>query len=57
MAVRLTVEQFIADARIGRTPEEQDLATRRLEYATVAVLKHAPNAPDVAHTEAASETR
>ena len=52
MAVTLTVAQFIQDARIGATPEELELATRRLEYATAAVLKHAPDAPDIAHNEA-----
>ena len=54
MAVTLTVAQFIQDARIGATAEELDLATRRLAYATLAVLKHAPNAPDVIHDEATS---
>ena len=54
MAVTLSVTAFIADARIGATAEELDLATRRLAYATEAVLKHAPNAPDVIHDEAVS---
>ena len=54
MAVTLTVEQFIADARIGATAEELELAGRRLEYAAVAVLQHAPDAPDVVHNEAVS---
>ena len=54
MAVTLSVAQFIADARIGATTEELDLATRRLEYAAVAVLQHAPDAPDAAHNEAVS---
>ena len=54
MAVTLTVEQFIADARIGATAEELELAGRRLEYATAAVLQHAPAAVDSAHNEAVS---
>ena len=54
MAVTLTVEQFIADARIGATAEELELAGRRLDYAAVAVVKYAPDAPNEAHNQAAS---
>ena len=54
MAVTLSVAEFIADARIGQTAEELDLATRRVGYATEVVLRYAPGAPDVAHNEAVS---
>ena len=54
MAVTLSVAEFIQDARIGQTPEELALATRRVGYATEVVLRYAPNAPDVAHNEAVS---
>ena len=54
MAVTLTVQEFIADARIGATAEELDLAQRRLDYAAVAVVKYAPDAPNEVHNQAAS---
>ena len=54
MAVSITLDELAADLRIGDTPEERELAGRRLAYATVEVLKYAPLAPDVVHNEAAS---
>lgn len=52
MAVTLTLVQLTAALRLGDTAEETAEATRLLAYATEAVTKHAPNAPDVAHNEA-----
>ena len=54
MAVTLSVAEFIADARIGSTADELALATRRVAYATEAVVRYAPGAPDIAHNEAVS---
>ena len=58
MAVTLTVAQFISDARIGATAEELELATRRVAYATEAVMQHLGDAfngaPDVVVNEAVS---
>lgn len=52
MAVTLTAAQLRAALRIGETREETAEATRLLAYATEAVTKHAPTAPDAVHTEA-----
>ena len=53
MAVTLTVAELVAALRLGDTDEELVEATRLLAYCAEAVVKHAPNAPDVAHNEAA----
>ena len=53
MAVTLTVEELSNALRLSDSPEELAEATRLLEYATEAVTKHAPGAPDTAHNEAA----
>ena len=53
MAVTLTVEQLRAALRLNDTAEETAEVTRLLGYVSTAVLKHAPDAPDVAHDEAA----
>ena len=53
MAVTLTVEELRAAFRLNDSTEETAEVTRLLAYATEAVTKHAPNAPDVAHNEAA----
>ena len=53
MAVTLTQAQLSAALRMGSTTEENAEATRLLAYATEAVTKHAPEATDVAHNEAA----
>lgn len=53
MAVTLTAAALAAALRLGDSPEEGVEAARLLEYATAAVTKHAPGAPDVAHNEAA----
>lgn len=58
MPVSLTVAQFIADARIGATAAELDVATRRLAYAEAAIRQYLgksyATAPDVVLNEAAS---
>ena len=53
MAVTLTVAQLAAALRLSDSTEETAEATRLLAFATAAVVKHAPAAPDVAHDEAA----
>ena len=52
MAVTLTVEQLAAAIRLGSTDAETAQATRLLALGTVAVTKHAPNAPDTIQNEA-----
>ena len=51
MAVNLTVQELSNALRLGDSPEELAEATRLLAYASEAVVKHAPNASDPAHTE------
>ena len=53
MAVTLTQPQLAAAIRLGQSPEENAEATRLLSFATLTVEKHAPDAPDPAHNEAA----
>ena len=53
MAVTLTVEQLAAALRLGDTTDETAEATRLLAYATEAVTKHTPAAPDATANEAA----
>lgn len=53
MAVTLTTAELAAALRVGDTEEETAEAGRLLAYASEAVTKHAPAAPDVAHNEAA----
>ena len=52
MAVNLTVSALLAALRLGTTTEETNEATRLLAYATLAVEKHAPDAPEAAQNEA-----
>ena len=52
MAVTLTAATLAASLRLGNTAEETAEATRLLAYATEAVTRHAPDAPDVVHNEA-----
>ena len=52
MAVTLTVPGLLAALRMGDSTEENAEATRLLAFATEAVTKHAPNAPDVVQNEA-----
>ena len=53
MAVTITQAELSAALRLGTTDEENAQATRLLAYASTAVLKHAPLAPDTVHNEAA----
>ena len=53
MAVTITRAQLAARLRLGRTPTELDETDQLLDYCTEAVTRHAPNAPDVVHNEAA----
>ena len=52
MAVTITVEGLRAALRLNDTPEETAEVTRLLAYASEAVVKHVPDAPNVAHNEA-----
>lgn len=52
MAVTITVAEVAAAIRVGNTAEETAQVTRLLAYATEAVTKHAPDAPDVIQNEA-----
>ena len=58
MPISLTVAQFIADARIGATAAELDVATRRLAYAEAAITRYLgtsyATAPDAVLNEAAT---
>ena len=53
MAVTITSSELLAALRLGDSAEELAEATRLLAYASEAVVNHAPDAPDVAHNEAA----
>ena len=53
MAVNLTAAQLSAALRLGDSSEETAEATRLLAFVTAAVTKHAPDAPDTIHNEAA----
>ena len=52
MAVTLTVVQLRDALRLGASTTEMAEATRLLAYATAAVTKHAPDAPDAVQDEA-----
>ena len=52
MAVTLTVAEMLAALRLGDSAEETAEITRLLAYGSEAVVKHAPGASDVAHSEA-----
>ena len=51
MAVTITASQLAARLRTGTTAEELAEVQYLLDYASVAVLKYAPDAPDVAQNE------
>ena len=53
MAVTLTIERLRTALRLGATTEETTEAQRLLVYASTAVTKHAPDAPDAVQDEAA----
>ena len=52
MAVTITVSALRDALRIGETAEETAEVTRLLAYATEAVERYAPDAPDVVQNEA-----
>ena len=52
MAVTLTAAQLAAAMRLGDSTEEMNEVVRLLAYASEAVVRHAPAAPDVVHNEA-----
>lgn len=52
MAVTLTIAKLRGAVRYGSSTEETAELTRILAYATEAVTRYAPDAPDVAHNEA-----
>ena len=51
--MNLTAAQLAAALRLGDSDEEVAESVRLLEYATSAVERHAPDAPDVVQNEAA----
>ena len=51
-SITLTVDEFAAALRLGNSAEETAQATRLLAYATEAVARYAPDAPDATSTEA-----
>ena len=53
MALTLTADTLRNALRLGDTAAETSEVERLLQYATSAVVQHAPAAPDVAHNEAA----
>ena len=52
MAVTITQSDFQTELRLANSLEERTLAARLLGYVSVAVVKYAPDAPDVVHNEA-----
>ena len=53
MAITLDAAALASALRLSDSEEELSESGRLLAYATEAVTRHAPNAPDVAHNEAA----
>ena len=51
MAVTLDVDALRTALRLGDTAEEAQEVQRLLAYSSEAVTRHAPGAPDVAHSE------
>ena len=52
MAVTIDAAGLVAALRLGDSPEELAEVTRLLAYASEAVTKHVPTAPDAVHNEA-----
>ena len=52
MAVTISVAELLAALRLGTTDAEVEQGTRLLAYATAAVEKHVPDAPDAIANEA-----
>ena len=53
MAVTLSIIELLDAIRVGHTAAEMAQGSRLRDYATTAVLRYAPSAPDVVHDEAA----
>ena len=53
MSVTLSIAELAAAMRVGDSTEETAEVTRLLAYATVEVERHAPEAVDTVHNEAA----
>ena len=53
MAVTMTAVELAAALRLGDSAEELTEVTRLLAFVSEAVAQYAPEASDVAHTEAA----
>ena len=53
MAVTVTAAELSGAIRLGDSTEETAEALRLLAYATMAVVRHVPDAPDAIHNEAA----
>ena len=53
MAVTLAIDELRGALRLGDSVEESAELRRLLAFCTLAVEKHAPDAPDLAHNEAA----
>ena len=53
MAVTLSVAQLAAALRLNDSADETAEVTRLLGYVSIAVVNHAPDAPDEVHDEAA----
>ena len=51
MAVTLTAAQLTGALRVGDSAEEQAEVTRLLAYASEAVTRHSPNAPETTANE------
>ena len=52
MAVTITLADLLTELRLDNTQEDLARAKRLLAYSTEAVVKHAPDCPDVVHNEA-----
>ena len=52
MAVTITAADFRLELRLANSTEERTLSARVLAYASEAVVKFAPECPDVVHNEA-----
>ena len=53
MAVTLSIIELLDAIRVGHSDAEMAQGRRLRDYATTAVLRYAPSAPDIVHDEAA----
>ena len=51
MAVTLSIIELLDAIRVGHSDAEMAQGSRLRDYASLAVIKQAPNAPDVVHDE------